>query len=130
MKYFIHGCISGIMASVAAIIYFRIFYFATQAEFSSVLGIPRIISLNMLYCILAAFLNWALVRWLKNKGEITFNFLFSISSFALIIIPISVSLPLDIEYPELFPGLAIPMIFFPALSWYTIAPLFRAKNTL
>ena len=118
------------MASVAAIIYFRIFYFATQAEFSSVLGIPRIISLNMLYCILAAFLNWALVRWLKDKGEIIFNFLFTISSFALIIIPISVSLPLDIEYPELFPGLAIPMIFFPALSWYTTAPLFRGKNTL
>jgi hypothetical protein len=127
-KYFIHGLVSGIMAALAAIIYYRIHFFAMQADFSRILGIPRIVSLNILYCLIAAFLNWFLVLWLKQKGEIVFNFLFSILSLALIIIPISISLPLDIEFPELFPGLAIPMIFFPALSWYTIAPLFREKH--
>jgi len=127
-NHFIHGLISGIMAAMAAIIYYRIHYFATQADFSSVLGIPRIVSLNILYCLIAALLNWLLVSWLKKRGEIVFNFLFSILSFALIIVPISISLPLEIEYPELFPGLAVPMIFFPALSWYTFAPLFRGKE--
>jgi hypothetical protein len=126
-KYFLHGLVSGIMAALAAIIYDRIYYFATEADFSGVLGTVRIISLNMLLCLLAAFLNWSLVMWMKLKGEVVFNFLFSIVSFALIIIPISISLPLDVKFPELFPGLAVPMVFFPALAWYTVVPLF-GKN--
>jgi hypothetical protein len=127
-KYFIHGLVSGILASLAAIIYLRIYFFVTLADFSSILGIPRIVSFNILYCLMAAFLNWFLVIWMKKRGEIVFNFLFSILSFALIIVPISISLPLEIEFPELFPGLAIPIIFFPAIAWYTIVPFFREKE--
>jgi len=26
--------------------------------------------------------------------------------------------------PELFPGLVVPMLFFPALAWFTLKPLF------
>ncbi len=44
-------------------------------------------------------------------------------------IPISVTLPLSIQFPELFPGLAVPMIFFPALAWYTVKPLFTNSVT-
>jgi len=127
-RYFIHGLISGILAALAGIIYYRIYFFATLADFSSILGIFRIVSLNILYGLIAAFLNWLLDFWLKQRGEIVFNFIFSIISFGLIIIPLSISLPLELEFPELFPGLAIPMIFFPALSWYTLAPLFRDKD--
>jgi hypothetical protein len=124
-KFFLHGLISGILAAIAANIYDRIYYFATEADFSKVLGMMRIISLSIFVCMLAAFLNFFLLKWLKAKGEIVFNFFFSILSFSLIIIPISISLPLDIKYPELFPGLAVPMVFFPALAWYTIVPIFR-----
>lgn len=124
-KYFFHGLVSGILAALAANIYYRIYFFATQADFSGVLGVWRIISLNILICFLAAFLNWLLVSWMKKKGETVFNFFFSIISFAMIIIPISISLPLDIKSPQLFPGLAVPMLFFPAISWYTVTPLFR-----
>jgi hypothetical protein len=42
-------------------------------------------------------------------------------------IPISISLPLDIKFPELFPGLGVPMVFFPSLAWYTINPLFQPE---
>jgi hypothetical protein len=127
-KYFIHGLVSGILASLAAIIYLRVYFFVTLADFSSILGIPRIVGFNILYCLMATFLNWFLVIWMKQRGEIVFNFLFSILSFALIIVPISISLPLEIEFPELFPGLAIPIIFFPAIAWYTIVPFFREKE--
>ena len=127
-KYFLHGLVSGILAALAANIYTRIYFFATEVDYSSILGVSRIISLNILFCLLAAFVNWLLVNWLKLKGEIVFNFLLSIASFALIIVPISISLPLDIKFPELFPGLAVPMIFFPALAWYTVVPLFREKH--
>jgi hypothetical protein len=124
-KYFLQALVSGILAAIAANIYDRIYFFATEADFSRVLGVTRLISLNFLFCFVAAFINFFLVRWLKKKGEVIFNFLFSIASFALIIIPISVSLPLDIKFPELFPGLAVPMVFFPAIAWYTVVPLFR-----
>jgi hypothetical protein len=127
-KYFYHGLIAGILAALAANIYNQIYFFATEADFSRVLGVGRIISLNILLCLLAAFLNWSLEIWLKKKGELVFNFLFSIVSFSLVIIPISVSLPLDLKFPELFPGLAVPMVFFPALAWYTLVPLFREKQ--
>jgi hypothetical protein len=124
-KYFLQALVSGILAALAANIYDRIYFFATEADFSQVLSVTRIISLCFLFCFSAAFLDWFLVLKLKRKGEVIFNFLFSIASFALIIIPISVSLPLDIKFPELFPGLAVPMAFFPAISWYTVVPLFR-----
>jgi len=127
-KFFLHALVSGILAAIAANIYDRIYYFATEADFSEILGVTRIISLNFLICLLAAFLNWFMVLWLKQKGEIVFNLLFSIASFALIIIPISISLPLNIKFPELFPGLAVPMVFFPAMAWYTVNPLFRVST--
>jgi len=53
---------------------------------------------------------------------------FSQLSFGLIVIPISVSLPLNLKSPELFPGLAVPMLFFPALAWFTTDPFFRNKD--
>jgi len=127
-KYFLQGIISGILAAIAANIYYQVYFFATEADFSKVLGIVRIISLNILFCMVASFLNLLFVVWLKNKGEIVFNLVFSIASFALIIVPISISLPLDVAFPELFPGLAVPMVFFPALAWFTIDPLFREKK--
>jgi hypothetical protein len=127
-RYFFHGLVSGIVAALAATIYDRVYYFITYVDYSRVLNVPRIVSLNILFCMIAAFLNWFLARRLKQKAEIVFNFLFSTLSVALMILPISIALPLDVGLPELFPGLAVPMALFPALSWYTIAPFFRGKN--
>jgi hypothetical protein len=126
--YFLHGLIAGILAAVAANIYNQIYFFATEADFSRVLGVGRIISLNILVCLLAAFLNWFVTTRMKKKGEMVFNFLFSMGSFALVMVPISISLPLDLKSPELFPGLAVPMVFFPALAWYTVVPIIRGKQ--
>lgn len=56
------------------------------------------------------------------------NVVIAILSFASIIGPIGMSLPLSIEYPELFPGLVVPMHFFPALAFMAIYPLFSIKG--
>ena len=127
-KIFFHGIAAAILASIAAIIYNRIYFFATEVDFSSVLNTASLVGLNAIVCLLAAFLFWILQALLKRKGEIVFNFVFSIVSFACVIIPISLTLPLDVQFPELFPGLAVPMIFFPAVAWYTIRPLFVKEN--
>jgi hypothetical protein len=121
---FYQALVSAGLSSVTAIIYKRIYFFATEADFSRVLGVIRLIALSILICMLAALLNYVLTRTLGKRGEVVFNFLFSILSFASVIIPISITLPLNVPFPELFPGLAVPMVFFPAIAWYTVNPLF------
>jgi hypothetical protein len=123
-RVFFHGLTASILSAAAAIIYKRIYFFATETDFSKVLDLQRIIGLSLLICLVASLVNYGLIRWLKKKGEIIFNFLFSVFSFAAVMIPISITLPLNVQFPELFPGLAVPMVFFPAIAWYTVNPLF------
>ena len=123
-RVFFHGLTASILSVVAAIIYNRIYFFATETDFSKVLGLRRIIGFSLLACMMAVLVNYGIIRWLKKKGEIIFNFLFSVFSFAAVMIPISITLPLNVQFPELFPGLAVPMVFFPAIAWYTVNPLF------
>ena len=127
-RIFFLGIFAGILASIAGIIYNRIYFFATETDFSKILNTVSIIGFNLVICLIICFIYWALAHWLKRKGEIVFNFLLAILSFAMVIIPISVSLPLEIKNPELFPGLAVPMVFFPALAWHTLKPLFIKEH--
>jgi len=124
---FLHASLAAILTAIAGFIYRRIYFFATEADFSKVLSISGIIAYSILICMLAALLSYSLTRYLGKRGEIIFNFLFSIISFAAVMIPISVTLPLNIPFPELFPGLAVPMVFFPAVAWYTVNPLFTKR---
>jgi hypothetical protein len=119
-KLFFQAILASSLAFIAALIYRRIYFFATEADFSKVLSTGRIAGLCILFCMPAAFLYYGLVRWLGNKGELIFNFLFSVLSFACVMIPISLSLPLKVQFPELFPGLGVPMVFFLAMVWYTL----------
>jgi len=123
-KIFYHGISAGILSAVACIIYNRIYFFATEVDFSKVINIPAITGINLFACMLAVAGYWAFKRLLKKNTDIFFNLTFTILSFASVLYPISVSLPLDIKFPELFPGLTVPMHFFPALAWFTVRPLF------
>jgi hypothetical protein len=127
-KIFLQALLSGTLAALAAVIYNRIYFFATEADYSKVLSVTKLIAGCLLITMLAAFLHYGLTRAFKKRGELVFNFLFSIISFAAVLIPISVSLPLDVHFPELFPGLAVPLVFFPAMAWYTVNPLFTKTS--
>ena len=116
------------MAALAAIIYSRIHFFATQADFTAVINPGTMISLNLGVCLLISIAYYLFTIISKKKRVLVFNLLISILSFAAVIIPISVSLPLSVRNPELFTGLAVPMVFFPALAWYTFKPLFTAES--
>ena len=116
-KYFFWAISAGILSSLASLIYNRIYFFATEADFSKIINLGSIAGSCIGASVVAAAGFWLTQKWLKAKGEILFNLLFSILSFASLIGPLSINLPLDIQFPELFPGLAIPMHFFPALAW-------------
>lgn len=126
-KIFFQGVAAGILAAIAAIIYNRIYFFAFEVNFSKIVNIPSLIGINILSCLIAAFGYWAMKKWFGSKAEIIFNFSFSILSFASITIPLAAKLPLDIQNPEMFPGLTVPMHFFPVLAWLTLNPLFDKR---
>jgi hypothetical protein len=123
-RIFYWGISAGLLATLAGLIYNRVYFFATESDFSRLINAGSLVGANLLGCLLAAVGYWSITKWMKKRGELLFNLLFSILSFASIVIPISISLPLDIKQPELFPGLSIPMHFFPAIAWYTIRPVF------
>jgi hypothetical protein len=124
-KIFYHAIAASALSALAAMIYYRIYYFATLADFSKLVNYKTIISMSLIFCLLASFVYFILRKWLAEKAEFVFNLCFSIISFAAVMFPISYSLPLDLKFPELFPGLVVPMMFFPAMAWFTVKPLFR-----
>ena len=125
---FIQSLVAGILAAIAANIYNQIYFFATQVDYSNIINPGSLIGFNLMVSLLAGLLYLLLTTLFKSKGAIIFNFVYSIGSFACVIVPIAISLPLSAPFPELFPGLAVPMIFFPALSWMTIDPLFKKSK--
>lgn len=125
---FLHGLVAGILASIAGVIYFTIYENTLETDFSSVVNIPSIIGSCFFGTLLIACGYAILLKVNKMKFAGLYNVIVSIVSFATIITPISMSLPLDIESPELFPGLIVPMHFFPALAYFTIAPFFNYQK--
>jgi thiol:disulfide interchange protein len=122
------GIVSGLLAGLVSLAYARIYHSSLGADFSRVAKPVGIMAASLVGGVLAAIGYWVFDKWLKQRGEIVFNFLFVILSFATVIGAFGAKLPLDIEAPELFPGLVVPMHFFPALGWFTLKPLFFPKG--
>lgn len=126
-RIFFWGLTAGILSAVASILYKRIYEFAYEVTYAKIINIPVLVGANLIACLVAAIGFWACFRLFNTKGEIIFNFIFSIGSFASVMLPISAKLPLDVQFPEMFPLLTVPMHFFPVIAWFTIRPLFANK---
>ena len=124
---FFQSLVAGILAAIAANIYNQIYFFATEIDYSKIINVGSMIGFNLLVSFIAGLIYWLLSLASKTKGPVIFNFVYSIGSFACVIIPIAMTLPLTTPSPELFPGLTVPMVFFPVIAWMTIDPLFK-KN--
>ncbi|MCW3121918.1 MAG: hypothetical protein JWQ38_1410 [Flavipsychrobacter sp.] len=118
------GITSGILAGATALIFQKIYSSSLGVDFSNIAKPGAILITNVVGCVVAAIGYWILDKWLKNRTEAVFNFIFAILTFASILPAFSTKLPLDINSPELFPGLVIPMHFFPVLAYFTLEPLF------
>ena len=127
-KIFFHGIIAGLLATVAGIIYLNIYQNTLGADFHKVVNYKTISAGAVFGCLLIAMVFWILEKINKPNLRGWLNVIICIVSFASIIIPISTSLPLDIQGPELFPGLVVPLHFFPALAYFAIAPFFGKEE--
>ena len=129
---FKRAIILGIVVSVFSIllcfIYRQIYSTALDVDFSSVLSELGITLTNIVACFLISMVYYFLSRLVKRNLIWLFNFAVVALSLVSTIGVFAFQLPLEVESPELFPGLAIPMHFFPALSFFVSLPLFLKQN--
>jgi hypothetical protein len=118
------GIVSGLLAGIVSVAYARVYLSAVDDNFLSFATPTTIIVASLAGGVLAAIGYWALGKLFKQNGEIVFNFVFVILSFAIMLPVFGARLPREFHEPALFPGMVIPMHFFPALAWFTLKPLF------
>lgn len=129
---FFLGIVSGIMATGACLIYSH--FYKPLADFSEVTGLFKVLSICMMFSMASCFIYIGLRKMLSNVGvaEFIFNSLISMVSIATVFYVLKIDDP-EFKNPEanemnfLFKGFVMPMLFFPALAWYTFKPLFIKK---
>ena len=121
---FLQGLLAGILSAIAGIIYFQLYQNALQTHFDKLVNLGAIAGASVFGCMLMASGAALLFRFHQQQLLGVLNVVIAVLSFASILSPISMALPLDIENPELFVGLVVPMHFFPALAYFAIAPFF------
>ena len=127
-KIFIHGVVAGILATIASVIYSNLYQSTLGVSFDKIINIGSVFGACIFGCVLISVAYFILFKFKKENLQGILNVIVVVLSFASIIGPISITLPLDIEFPEMFPGLSVPMHFFPALAFFTIAPFFKQSS--
>ncbi len=127
---FFHGLNSGLLAGLAAIVYNSAYTEAMLVDFSTVINPTSVMGACLFGCTLASLGYWALGKMIKKPlaRDLIFNALFLVLSFGSFASSFAFELPLEVEYPELFPGLSVPLHLFPALFWLATKPLFYPKE--
>ncbi|MFI5204324.1 MAG: hypothetical protein ACHQF2_07485 [Flavobacteriales bacterium] len=127
-KIYLHGVASGALAAVACVAWCKFYEFAAYVSYPTVFGITELIAIPVAAMILASVVyGWMEKKW-KKKGEWIFHFLLTGITLASLIGPIKMHLPDDVEMPEFFPAMVLPMHFFPALAWYTLKPMLNQST--
>jgi hypothetical protein len=128
-KIFLLAIVSGLMASLVSIVY--VSGYKTLVDFSEIASYVNIFSYNFLFAMIACFLFFGISSVLKNKSIATFlfNAILSMLSIGLVFYVLKTEDPTfkneDAELmKDFFKGFLMPMLFFPALSWFTFKPLF------
>lgn len=115
------GISTAVLSSVGALLYAR-FYNDNLFDYSKILSYTSIAAACTFVSIFACVGFWAASVILKSRAEFIFNLLFAVGSMASILYPIDATVPEDTF--GYFAVYAIPLHFFPVLSWMILKPLF------
>ena len=124
------GITAGILSGLASHIFMMVYKEVMIVDFSPVLKAYQLYAACVFGCVLASMGYFAAVKVVPRFGEIIFNLLFMILSFASIISPIMHIFPpeLDVkgidEITSYFIPFAITLHFFPAIAWFALKPIF------
>ena len=124
-KLLLLGIATAVVSSLGAIMFAK-FYNDTIFDYTKILSYTSIAAGCTFVSIFAAVTFWAAQMILKSWAEFIFNAVFAIGSMASILYPISAEVQND-EFGY-FMVYAIPLHFFPVLTWVTLKPLFFRKN--
>lgn len=119
---FFMGLLGSFLSSLASFIYLNIYREAMVVDFSAIAAVSNIVAACSIGCFLVSVGYKLAINWKGPKTMGWLNLAYSLFSFASIAGVFGFNLPLDTESPELFPGMVIPMHFFPVLSILTISP--------
>lgn len=125
---FLHGLIAGVLAGLAACVYNTAYREALLVDFSTVMNSPAILGASIFGCVLASLGYYFFSKWVLSGTDVWFNAIFLVLTFASFVGSFAANLPEDVESPELFPGLSIPMHLFPMLFWLAVKPLFKTGS--
>ncbi|MFK7756443.1 MAG: hypothetical protein AB8B53_05870 [Flavobacteriales bacterium] len=130
-KTLLHGLASGVISAIACLFYSELYNAAMYTDFSEFINIFTVMGTCLLGSLIAALGYYFLTVRIKDATtvDVIFNVVFVFLTFISCIYPFSKKLPLEIESPELFPGLVIPMHFFPVLFWIALTPILKKMTT-
>jgi hypothetical protein len=124
-SHFLHGLVAGVLAGLAANVYNTMYSEALLVDFSAVVNTPAILGSSIFGGVLASLGHYFFSKWVRRGTDAWFNAIFLVLTFATFVGSFAANLPEDVESPELFPGLSVPMHLFPMLFWLAVKPLFK-----
>ena len=128
---FFLGLSAGILATVACLIYSNLYY-SILVDFSEGAGLVKLLSNCMLATMIGCFVYFGVSKLIKkaNVAEFIFNLLITLASIAIVFYVLKSDDPLFKEdsdasfMSDYYKTFIMPMLFFPALAWVTLKPLF------
>jgi hypothetical protein len=124
-----HGLTAGVMAAITAGTYYILYQELLFTEFKNVISFSSITVTSITAClIMAAGYRLVQAKYNTKKAVGWLGIVYVVLSFVSILKPFLLSLPLNVENPELFPGLAVPMHFFPVISFLAVLPFFKLEE--
>ncbi len=125
---FYHAVLCSILAMTAADIYKVIYCSSLSGDFSQIINEKSIAIASVAGCFLISFGNLFFSKIMNKNADAWFNVILLFLTFASLVSSFAVTLPLSVEMPELFPGLSVPMHFFPCLFWLATKSIFMNGN--
>ncbi len=125
-------CVSaGLFSALVSFVYVS-FYKGIIVDFTEAAGVKQLLSYNILFAMVACFINFGLSKAIRKEkiASFIFNFILSSISIGLVFYVLKMDDPTfkneDAELmKDFFKGFLMPMLFFPALSWFSFKPLFQ-----
>lgn len=130
---FFQAILATAIAFAMCFVYSKVYFTANEIDFSPVASPLHMLAACLIGTLLLAWGNFVALRLIKNKrtAQFIFNLVAGILSFASIISAFAAKLPVD-QFDDYalftFPGLVVPMHFFPVLAHLAVLPLFTNKD--
>ena len=120
-----YGLSTGLISGTAGSVYSYCYQEYMFLDYSQVITPWSIITASVVACLLMAGSYWYLGGEKQLHLLKLLNICFALLTCFSVLLPLGITLPLDVEFPEMFPGLAVPLHFFPTLIFFSLLPYFQ-----